>query len=187
MAKHGYTKYYDEKVFNLVKKSGFTLIELVVVIALLGILAAAALPRMMKSYDGAHESNVTATGGALASAVILVRSQWVTNGARGEVDSVAGYGDDSIATSIEGWPTDAYQSGGSSHSTSIASDAARCARLWQGLLVVNAPTVSASASAATDYLAQAPGGSICRYTYQNSGVNSLIEYNVDTGSVVTIL
>ena len=72
---------------------GFTLIELVVVIALLSILAAAALPRMMKSYDGAHESSVTATGGALASAVILVRSQWVSNGARGAIDSVNGYGD----------------------------------------------------------------------------------------------
>ena len=79
---------------------GFTLIELVVVIALLSILAAAALPRMMKSYDGAHESSVTATGGALASAVILVRSQWVSNGARGAIDSVTGYGDDGIAFNL---------------------------------------------------------------------------------------
>lgn len=170
-----------------VNKQGFTLIELVVVIALLGILAAAALPRMMKSYDGAHESSVTATGGALASAVILVRSQWVTNGARGEVDSVNGYGDNSIASSIEGWPTDAYQGASSSHSTSVAGDAARCARLWQGLLVVNAPTVSASEAAVTDFLAQAPSGSICRYVYKNNSANSQIEYNVATGSVITIL
>lgn len=169
------------------KKSGFTLIELVVVIALLGILAAAALPRMMKSYDGAHKSSVTATGGALASAVILVRSQWVTNGAQGEVDSVTGYGDDSIASSSEGWPTDAYQDSASSHSTSIAGDAARCARLWQGLLVLSAPTVSASVSASTDFLAESPGGSICRYTYQNDSNSSQIEYNVATGSVFTTL
>ena len=166
---------------------GFTLIELVVVIALLGILAAAALPRMMKSYDGAHESSVTATGGALASAVILLRSQWVTNGARGAVDAVTGYGDDDIATTAAGWPSDAGQGTGSNHGVAIAGDAARCVRLWQSLLVVNAPKVAASASDGIDYLAQAPSGSLCRYTYLMNDENSQIEYNLQTGSVVTAL
>lgn len=165
----------------------FTLIELVVVIALLGILAAAALPRMMKSYDGAHESSVTATGGALASAVILLRSQWVTNGARGAVDQVTGYGDNNLATTSEGWPSDADQGTGSNHSFSIAGDSGRCERLWRALLVVNAPKVSASTTNEVDYLAQAPSGSICRYTYLMNDENSRIEYNLETGAVVTAL
>lgn len=169
------------------QKNGFTLIELVVVIALLGILAAAALPRMMKSYDGAHESSVTATGGALASAVILLRSQWVTNGARGAVDNVIGYGSDDIATTTEGWPSDADQGASSNHNVTVSGDTSRCVRLWRSLLVVNAPRVSASSGDGVDYLAQAPAGTICRYTYLQNDENSQIEYNLDTGAVVTAL
>ena len=171
----------------LTGKHGFTLIELVVVIALLGRLAAAALPRMMKSYDGAHESSVTATGGALASAVILLRSQWVTNGARGAVKTVVGYGDDDVATSSIGWPTDASRGAGNSNASAIAGDGARCSRIWKALLIVNAPKVSELTTADADYLAQAPSGSVCRYTYLMNDKGSAIEYNLATGSVVTIL
>lgn len=168
-------------------QQGFTLIELVVVIALLAILAAAALPRMMKSYDGAHEASVAATGGALASAVILVRSQWVTNGAPGAANSVLGYGDDDIATSTEGWPTDAGQGTSSSHSSTVAGDVTRCIRLWRSLLIENAPVVAAAAAEQVDYLAEAPGGSVCRYTYLRNGAGSNIEYNLQSGSVITVL
>lgn len=166
---------------------GFTLIELVIVIALLGVLAAAALPRMMSSYEGAHESSVTATGGALASAVILVRSQWISNGAKGAVDAVRGYGNDDVATSEEGWPTDGDQGNASEHNAEVAGDAKRCARIWRTLLVDNAPKATVQKEVGTDYLVSAPSGALCRFSYIHNQSNSRIEYNLASGSVVTIL
>ena len=62
------------------KTRGFTLIEMVVVIALISILAAVALPKMLDSYENAHEAVVYGAGGALSSAVVLVRAQWIANG-----------------------------------------------------------------------------------------------------------
>jgi len=166
---------------------GFTLIELVVVVALLGILAAAALPRMMKNYDGAHEGSVTATGGALASAVILLRSQWVIKGAEGEVDAVEGYGEGNIATTKLGWPSDAIVGGSAKHSANISGDTHRCVRLWQSLLMLNAPSVSGTNNGESDYWVALPTGTICKYHYMGSDQNSRIEYNLENGSVITIL
>ncbi len=167
--------------------SGFTLIELVVVITLLSILAVVALPRMMNSYDAAHDSSITATGGALASAVILLRSQWVGNGAGGSVDGVKGYGEDDIATTVKGWPSDSSVGGSSIHATDISGDTARCVRLWKGLLVSSASSVSAKKDGSSDYWVPLPSGSVCTYTYVVNEQGSRIEYNLQTGSVVTLL
>lgn len=167
--------------------TGFTLIELVMVIALLSILAVLALPRMMDNYDDAHFSTVAATGGALSSAVILLRGQWVANGANAEVDAVKGYGNNNVATTLDGWPSDGGRGKESEHSPQVGADAQRCVRIWNVLLLSHGIKVATAPGDDVAYVATTSGSSICVYTYEASNVNSRIEYDLASGTVLTVL
>jgi MSHA pilin protein MshA len=62
------------------KARGFTLIELVVVITILGILAAFAIPKFISLDQQARFATITGLGGSVKSAAALARSLEMANG-----------------------------------------------------------------------------------------------------------
>jgi MSHA pilin protein MshA len=67
------------------RSSGFTLIELVVVITILGILAAFAVPRFIAMQTKAREAAIESLQGAVRSAASLTHSMWMVSGQPGTV------------------------------------------------------------------------------------------------------
>ena len=72
------------------KQSGFTLIELVIVIIILGILAVTAAPKFLNLQDDARTSTLKGVEGSLNSAGAMVYSKAVLKGKDKESTAYAG-------------------------------------------------------------------------------------------------
>lgn len=59
---------------------GFTLIELVIVVVLLGLLAVTAIPKFIDLTEQAQQANIEGMAGGFATGVSLARSQWEAEG-----------------------------------------------------------------------------------------------------------
>ncbi|WP_010643298.1 type II secretion system protein [Vibrio campbellii] len=72
---------------------GFTLLELIIAIVILGILAVVAAPRFLNIQDDAYEAKMEAIADQFETAVRFTQSQWLVNGGTPEAQQdLEGYG-----------------------------------------------------------------------------------------------
>lgn len=135
------------------QQKGFTLIELVMVIVILGILAAFALPRFADLSGDAERATMEGARGAVKSANGIARSTWLAAGGSGTTVTLEG---ESI-TMVNGYPT-ADTEADTTNGTSGTQGIAEAAQITDDFTLTYD---------GTDTLTVANDG--CSFTYQNDG------------------
>jgi MSHA pilin protein MshA len=149
-----------QEVIIMKKQAGFTLIELIAVIVVLGILSAVALPKFVNLSGEARIAKMQGAVGAVNSAGALIHAKWLAGGSLAAGNVVYEGGTLAIATDmVNGYP------------------AAGKIDLVSGLNTAASGDFAKSAVASGTITFSDPNKSACSFTYTEAGVNGVPTVN----------
>ena len=167
----------------MARQHGFTLIELIIVIIILGILAVVAAPKFVSLSDEAQKAQIQGIGAAFQSGVNQIHTKWQISGNgqaaqdfikdANQVVSTSNPNHRHLSVNSFGYPAD---SRGTSLTLNSTND---CIDVWNS--VMNTQGASVAANSSTDFRAIYSASS-CTYEYVDN-TSYHIFYNSNSGDV----
>ena len=178
------------------RQAGFTLIELIIVIVILGVLAVSAAPKFLSFNTDAEQANFDSFVGAFRTGTKIYQASWLAKGQPSTAFS-----------GVNSHPSeDGFPAGGSNTATATEGD---CHLIWQDVLADVTTPVFISGSggwsssvAEVDWASSASqlsqfgetSDTFCHYVYVRSYYNGAfsglngeriptIQYNISTGEI----
>jgi len=163
---------------SIQKGCGFTLIEFVLIVAVIGVISALVIPKFLSLQQDSHRAAVSSTGGAFNAGVLIVHAKWLALGGPGLIydfiplTNTRAAGD--LTVNQFGWPADTRGL------SATLNNSADCVDVWNAVLGDSAPTIAISFD--QDYSALYVADYSCIYTYRRD-TRYTITYDSINGNV----